>query len=188
MKVKIGISARHVHIKESDLEILFGAGYKLNEFKDLSQPGQYAAEEKVTIKTDKAKIENVRILGPVRNYTQVEISRTDAYTLGLNPPVRESGEIENSEGITIIGPKGEIVITDGVIIASRHIHMHPDDVNNFNINPKNMVSVEVGGEKGAILKNVSVKVSSSYKLELHLDTDDANAHLIKSGDEGTIIE
>lgn len=188
MNIKIGISARHVHLTKEHLEILFGNNYNLGEFKDLSQPGQYAANEQVTIKTLKNKIENVRILGPVRNYSQVEISKTDAFFLGLNPPVRESGDIKNSEAITLIGPNGTVELVEGCIIASRHIHMHPDDVEVFNINPDNTVSVLIGNEKQSILKGVSVKVSKNYRLELHLDTDDANANLLKNGDVGVIVE
>lgn len=188
MKIKIGISARHVHLTKEHLELLFGSDIELTNFKDLSQPKQYAANEKVTIKTAKNKIENVRILGPVRDYSQVEISKTDAHFLGLNPPVRESGDIVGSEPITLIGPNGSVELVEGCIIASRHIHMHPSDVEMFKIDPSKPVSVLVGTDKQSVLKGVTVKVSSSYKLELHLDTDDANACLLTNSDEAIIVE
>lgn len=187
MKVSVGVSNRHVHLKKQDLEILFGTDYELTKVGDLTQPGQFKAKEVVTIKTNKSEINNVRVLGPVRDYTQVEISKTDSYKLGINPPVRNSGEVENSEVVTLIGPKGSIE-TNGCIIATRHIHILPEQMKMYNLSGKNKVNVLIPGEKGGIISNVYLKVADKSFFELHLDTDDANAYLLKSGDIVEIIE
>lgn len=187
MKIPIGISARHAHFTKEHLKILFGENYKFENFKDLSQPGQFAATFRVTIEGPRNKIENVRILGPERNYSQVEITKTDAVTLGVNPPVRESGDVKGSASLKIIGPAGEVVLEDGCIIASRHIHMHPLDLEKNKINT-DKVGVLIGNEKKTVLKNVSIKVSDFYKLELHLDTDDANASLVNQGDLAEVVD
>ncbi len=182
MKVTVGVSNRHVHLKEEDLHILFGEDYKLEKKKDLSQPGQFASTSVVTLKTNKNVIENVRVLGPTRNYTQVEISKTDAFKLGINPPVRNSGDLNLSESITLVGPKGELNLKEGCIIATRHIHILPEQIKQYNLEGKEKVSVRISGEKGGIIENVYLKPSNNTFLEMHLDTDDANAHLIKNGD------
>ena len=187
MKVSIGVSNRHVHLTREHLNILFGEGYELVKKNDLSQPGQYASTAVVTLKTDKSEINNVRVLGPVRDYTQVEISKTDAYRLGLNPPVRNSGNLNDSEAITIVGPVGEVNITEGCIIAARHIHILPSQLKVYGLEGRDKVNVKLNGEKGGIITNVYIKVSDDAFLELHLDTDDANAHLIKNGDIGEIL-
>lgn len=187
MKVSIGVSNRHVHLTKEHLEILFGSGYELEKRNDLTQPGQYAATALVTIKTDKSEIDKVRVLGPIRNYTQVEISKTDAYKLGLNPPVRNSGDLEGSSPITIVGPNGEVNLNEGCIIAARHIHILPEQMKMYELEGKETVSVKIDGEKGGIISNVYLKVSDESFFELHLDTDDANAHLIKNGDIGEIL-
>lgn len=187
MKVSIGVSNRHVHLNREHLNILFGEGYELEKKSDLTQPGQYASNSLVTIKTDKAEINNVRVLGPIRNYTQVEISKTDAYKLGLNPPVRNSGDLKDSEPISIVGPNGSVIINEGCIIAARHIHVLPSQMKSYGLEGKEKVNVKLNGEKGGIITNVYLKVSDEAFFELHLDTDDANAHLIKNGDIGEII-
>ena len=187
MEVNIGISNRHVHLCQKDLELLFGSGYELKVDHYLSQPGEFASTDRVTIKTDKGVIPNVRILGPIRNYTQVEISKTDAVKLRLNPPVRESGDLENSETIIIEGPLGEIEVANSCIIASRHIHLTNEDVSKYGLEGIDKVSVKLLGEKGGILNNVSLKVNDNYAFEMHLDTDDANAHLLNQGDKGIIL-
>lgn len=188
MEVTIGVSNRHVHLNKKDLELLFGENFELEMKNKLNQPGQYASTSTLTIKTEKDKIENVRVLGPVRNYTQVEISKTDAFKLGLNPPVRDSGDLKGSSPIELIGPKGSIKIEEGCIIATRHIHITPQQVIDFGLENIKTVSVELPGEKGGIINNVSLKISEQSYFEMHLDTDDANAHLIKSGDIGRIIK
>ena len=188
MNVTIGVSNRHVHLKQEHLEILFGKDFNLEIKNELTQQGQFASTSTLTIKTEKSEIENVRVLGPVREYTQVEISKTDAFKLGLNPPVRDSGDLKESEKIELIGPKGSIKLEEGCIIATRHIHITPQQVIDFGLENLKTVSVEILGEKGGIINNVSLKVAPNSYFELHLDTDDANAHLIKSGDIGRIIK
>lgn len=181
MDIKVGVSNRHVHLNKNDLEKLFGENYELKKLKDLTQPNQYACEEEVTIKTEKNIINNVRVLGPTRNYTQVEISKTDAYFLGLNPPVRDSGDLEGSSEITIVGPVGEIKVL-GCIIANRHIHLTKEDIKKYNLDETKLYDVIIEGEKGGIISNVKLKVDDNYLFELHIDTDDANAHFVKNGD------
>ncbi len=182
MKIKVGVSNRHVHLKQSDLDILFGKNLTIK--KMITQPGQFACNETVTIKTNKSEINNVRVLGPTRNYTQIEISKTDAYKLGLNPPVRTSGDLDGSEVVTIIGPKGSIE-TNGCIIADRHIHVTYEDKEKYNLPDK--ILIKVGGIKPGIIET-NVKVSKEAYFELHLDTDDANAFLLKTGDEVEILD
>lgn len=187
MKISIGVSNRHVHLKEEHLKILFGSDFELEKKNDLKQPGQYASNSVVTIRTEKSEISNVRVLGPIRPYTQVEISKTDAYKLGVNPPIRDSGDLKGSSPITIIGPKGIVDLEEGCIIPTRHIHILPSQVSMYGLEGKDVVSVKIDGEKGGILTNVHLKVSEESYFELHLDTDDANAHLIKNGDIGEIL-
>ena len=182
MKVSVGVSNRHVHLKEEDLYVLFGDNYKLEKIKDIKQPGQFASSATVTILTEKDSIENVRVMGPVRNYTQVEISKTDAYKLGINPPIRESGDILGSAPISIIGPCGRVDLFEGCIIATRHIHITPKQVELYGLQDVETVDILLPGVKGGILHNVSFRVSDDSYFELHLDTDDANAHLVSSGD------
>lgn len=188
MQVPIGISNRHVHLNDHDLKILFGETYELEKAKDLKQPGQYASTSKVTIKTEKGEITGVRVLGPVRSYTQIEVSLTDAYKLGLKPPVRDSGDLIGSEPITIVGPVGELTLENGCIIATRHIHITPEQMIEFGFEGKTEVSVRIDGIKGGILNHVQLKVNPASYFELHLDTDDANAHLLGSGAIGEIID
>ena len=187
MKVKVGISNHHVHLTNETLEVLFGKGYKLEIQKELSQKGQFASTSLVTIKGPKGGIPNVRVLGPTRNYNQVEISKTDCFKLGVNPPVRNSGDLIGSSPITIIGPCGQITLNEGCIIATRHIHISFDDLKKLNLTNDSKVKVKIDGEKGAILDNVYLKAGDESSLELHLDTDDANANLIKQGDEVEVV-
>ena len=186
MEVILGISNRHVHLTEEDYKVLFG-DEPLGVVKELVQPGQFSSDKKVSIKTEKRTIDNVRLLGPLRSYTQVEISKTDAYKLGLNPPVRNSGDLMDSEEITIVGPKGEIT-TNGCIIATRHIHLSEEQMKYYKLEGKEIVNVLLPGEKGGIITNVYLKTAPNSFFELHLDTDDANAHMIKSGDIVEILE
>lgn len=186
MKVNIGVSARHVHVTKADLNKLFGDGFELTKKVDLSQPGQYACNEQVTLKGPKGVIERVRILGPEREATQVEISKTDSFALGIKPPVRNSGDLDGAAEITIVGPHGEVT-KPAAIIAARHVHATPLEAKKYGFEDKEMVSLLVKGEKGGILENVSVRISDKFFLEVHLDTDDANAFLIKNGDEAELI-
>lgn len=187
-KVPVGISARHIHISQEDLITLFGEGAALHPKKDLSQPGQFAAEEKLDLQGPNGTITNVRILGPVRPHTQVEISTTDARKLGLDVPVRESGDIDNTPGITLIGPKGRLEIQEGLIIAARHIHLSPDDARRFGIEDHQEVMIRTEGERGVIFDHVIARVSPSYKLDFHIDTDEANAAGLHNGEEVEIVE
>ncbi|HDX9588907.1 TPA: phosphate propanoyltransferase [Bacillus pseudomycoides] len=185
--IPIGVSNRHIHVTKEDLEKLFGEGYELTVAKDLSQPGEFAAEETVTIKTEKSEIVKVRILGPVRKFTQVEISKTDARHLGINAPLRSSGNIDGTPGITLIGPNGEIQIDKGVIVAERHIHMTPQDATQFQVSEGQYVSVKVKGDRGLIFNQVLIRVKDTYALDMHIDTDEANSANIKTGDFGKLI-
>lgn len=188
MKVTIGVSNRHVHLTRETTDILFGPNYEFTKLRDVNQPGQFAANEKVTIKTPKAMIENVRILGPIRPYNQVEISKTDAIKLGLNPPIRDSGDLKGSSPITIIGPKGTIDLEEGCIIATRHIHITPLEAQDKGLMDTKEVKVKVDGEKGGILDHVHVKIAEKSYYEMHIDTDDANANLLVNGSEVEIIK
>lgn len=185
--VPVGISARHVHVSKEAFELLFGKGKSLTKFKPLSQPGQFAANETVEIIGAKGSIKKVRILGPERKDCQVEISASDARTLGIKAPVRASGDIDGTPGIKIKGPCGEIGISNGVIIAERHVHMNNDDANWFGVKNNDSVMVSVPGSKGGIMGNVTVRVSDSYALDMHIDTDDANAFSLKQGQKVTLI-
>lgn len=186
MKVNIGVSARHVHLSLEDLQILFGKEYKLTQKVPLSQPGQYACNEQVILKGPKGSIERVRVLGPVRKDTQVEISRTDSFALGIKPPVRNSGDLKGAAEITIIGPSGEIT-KNAAIIAARHIHATKEEAKKYGFEGKEFVSIDIKGEKGGTLENVYVRINDNFSLEVHLDTDDANAFLINNNDQAELI-
>lgn len=174
--IPVGVSNRHIHLTKEDMETLFGAGYELTHLKDLSQPGQYACKETLTIVGPSLRpIENVRVLGPLRKASQVEISRTDSFTLKVKPPVRESGSLAGSAPITIIGPKGVVSLKEGCIIANRHIHMSPEDGAKYGVNDGDYVTVDAVGERRTRFYDVQIRVSDKFRLEMHLDTDDANA-------------
>lgn len=179
--VKVGVSGRHVHLSKEDLEVLFGVNYKLKVKKNL-MAADFAAEETVTIVGDKLRaIEKVRVLGPTRQITQVEISSTDAVLLGIKAPIRISGDIKDSSPITIIGPKGVVRKQEGCIIAKRHIHMNFNHKKMLGI-LDNSIAVRISGERAGTLENVEIRVNKDYDLEMHIDTDEANALNIKSGD------
>ncbi|MBK9329653.1 MAG: acetate/propionate family kinase [Sphingobacteriales bacterium] len=187
-KIPIAISARHVHLTRETLDKLYGKDYELTVYKSLSQPGQFAANEMVTLVGPKNRIENVRILGPLRTKDQVEISKTDEFFLGIDAPVRDSGNVAGSPGITLIGEAGTAAIKEGVIVALRHIHMHPEDAQRFGVNDRDMVSVDVEDEDRPLtFKNVLIRVSDKFKLEMHIDTDEGNAAEIQSGEEGVLM-
>jgi len=178
IKIPVGVSNRHVHLTKETVEKLFGKGYDLSKRRDLSQTGQFACEEVVSIKNNNKTIDNVRVLGPIRNYNQVEISKTDALYLELDPPIRNSGDLENTETITIIGPKGEIKCENSCIIATRHIHINSNDYPNLFDN--DIVKIKTKDNK--IMDNVYVKKDPYFVLELHIDKDDAKEFNLENGD------
>lgn len=185
MLVNIGVSNRHVHLTEEDFIILFGDTSCLEKKSDLVQTGEFACNNLVTLKTEKSVLEKVRMIGPFRKYTQVEVSVTDSYKLGITCPIRDSGDLEGASEIEIIGPKGSIV-RKSAIIANRHIHVPLN--NEYGLSDGDVVRVKVSGEKGGIMDNVRVKSKDGYVLEFHIDTDDANAHLLKTGDTAIILK
>ncbi|AOT72716.1 phosphate propanoyltransferase [Geosporobacter ferrireducens] len=186
--IPIGVSNRHIHLSKEDLNTLFGQGYQLTKLKDLKQPGQYAAVETVKVVGKKGSFDNVRILGPVRDLTQLEISFSDGYILGLEPPVRESGKIGGTPSIKIIGPKGEVQKDQGVIAALRHIHVPKDYAIKHDLKDKNFVNVVTEGLRKIVFYNVLVRVSDQYALEMHVDTDEANAGGLKTGNRVKILK
>ncbi|MFT9846938.1 phosphate propanoyltransferase [Aneurinibacillus sp. REN35] len=180
--VPVGVSNRHIHLSQKDVEALFGAGYELTPMKALSQPGEFAAEETVTVIGPKHEIHHVRILGPIRARTQVEISRSDSFVLGVKAPIRMSGDLAGTPGITLAGPAGEVKLEEGVIVAQRHIHMTPQDAERFGVKDKDVVQVKTMGERPLIFDKVMVRVHASYGLDFHVDTDEANAAGLQTGD------
>lgn len=186
--VPIGVSARHIHLTQEHVEALFGEGYQLTKKKEL-MGGQFASNEQVTIVGLKLRaIENVRILGPVRSKSQVEISATDAIKLGVKAPIRESGNIKGSAPIAIVGPKGVIYLEEGCIIAKRHIHMAPKDAMAAGVTDGQTVSVKADNERGTVFNHVQIRVDDSFTLEMHIDTDEANAAKIATGQTVTIMK
>ncbi len=189
LTIPVAVSARHVHVTQETLELLFGPGATLTPHKPLSQPNQFAAKERVTLVGPKRRIEKVRILGPTRSKNQIEISTTDEFALGLDAPVRASGHVEGTPGITVEGPAGSITLTEGVICAWRHIHMRPEDAVRFGVEDKDVVDVAINSTKrDLIFGDVLVRVSPKYALEMHIDTDEANAAGISRGTEAVLVE
>lgn len=188
-KILVEVSARHLHVTQHDLEVLFGAGHALTPKKDLSQPGQFACAERVDIVGPKKTIAGVSILGPVRDATQVELSLTDARTIGVNAPIRESGDIAGSIGCKLVGPCGEVDISEGVIVAKRHIHATPEDAARMGISDKEIVSIKVTTPtRSTVFGDVVVRVSAKFALAAHFDTDEANAAAISGEVFGDIIK
>lgn len=183
-KVKVGISNRHVHLTEEVYSRLFD--HPLTKKRDLTQIGDFAANEVVTLKAEKGTIEHVRIIGPFRSYNQVEISKSDARKLGINPPVRKSGDLKSSETITIVGEKGEITLDNVCIVAERHIHLNPDLAREWQVEDGELVQVSIKGDKSCIL-DAHIKVSENGVLAFHIDTDDANAAMLNQDDEVEVI-
>lgn len=173
--IPVGVSNRHVHLSQHDLEQLFGQGYELEKMKELSQSGQYACKETVTICGPKGVLEKVRVLGPVRNETQVEILAGDCFKLGVKAPIKLSGDLDGTPGITLVGAKGSVQIKKGVIVAQRHIHMTPSDAEKFGVRDGQCVDLEVSGVRGGVLKNTMIRVTQQSGLECHVDTEEANA-------------
>ena len=188
MKVLVETSARHVHLSQEHLEILFGKGHELTVKKMLSQPGQFACEEKVDIVGPKKTLKGIRVLGPARKETQVELAMTDARSIGITAPVRESGKLEGTPGCKIVGPCGEIEIDHGVIVALRHVHLNDEQAAEAGVKDGDMVSIRIEGERGLVFDNVLVRAGSKHEREVHLDTDEGNAAGCKADTVCTIIK
>jgi putative phosphotransacetylase len=195
LTIPIGVSSRHFHMSQADLEILFGTGYQLTKLRDISQKGQFASNETLTAVGPKGKIEKIRIVGPTRGKTQLEISRSDAVLLGIDPPVRYSGDLTNSASVSLIGTKGELHLKEGVIIAQRHIHMSPADAKNFGVKDRDRVVVAPvakmlppnSEDRTIIFDNVLIRVHESFVLDFHIDHDEANAAGLKTGDHVRVL-
>lgn len=188
MKLPIALSNRHLHLSQKDVDVLFGKDYELTITKPLSQPGQFACDEKVDIVGPKSMLKGVRVLGPVRNETQIELSVADARAIGIPAILKESGDLAETPGVKLIGPAGEIELQKGAIIAARHIHMHTDDAAKFNVVDKEIVNVETFGDRSIVFKNVMVRVNPAYALEMHVDVEEGNAASIKNGDLVELIK
>lgn len=187
-KIPVGVSNRHIHLSAEDKETLFGAGYQLTPIKDLTQPGQFACKEYILVAGSKGSIEKVRILGPERKETQVEILAGDCFKLGINAPLRDSGKLEDSPGVTLIGPKGSVILKRGVIIAKRHIHMTLGDANRLGVRDGESVTVSVSGIRGGSLSEVLIRAQENARLDFHLDTEEANALGVTGDSLVTIVK
>lgn len=184
----IEASARHVHLDQETVEVLFGDGHELTPVKPLSQPGQFVSKERVTVLGPNGQLENVAVLGPVRKQSQVEVSLTDARTLGISAPIRESGDLDQTPGITLISRGGRTNLDSGVIVAQRHIHMTPEDAHLFDVANGDIVSVKTPGSRGLIFENVVIRVSKKFATRMHVDFDEANACNLGKGMRGTIYK
>lgn len=185
--VPVGVSGRHIHLSQGDLERLFGTGHQLTPVKDLSQPGQFAAKECVTLAGPKGVIQKVRVLGPVRPQTQVEILAGDTFKLGVPQAIRLSGHLEGTPGVTVVGPEGSVVLDEGVIVAARHIHMNPAQAAERGFHDGQVVSLKIDGERGGLLDNVIVRVTEGGNLDCHIDTEEANAFHVKCGSTVRVV-
>ena len=186
--ISVGISNRHIHLCQEDVEALFGSGYQLTMKKWLKQPGQYATAETVTIVGPKGSLANVRVLGPTREKSQLEISKTDSFALGVKAPINESGDLTHAGAVCVLGPKGMVTLKQNVIVAKRHIHMSPMDAAKFNVVNKQLVAIKTSGEREMIFMDTVIRVDDNFRLECHLDTDEANAASLKNGSKVTIID
>lgn len=180
-RVPVNASNRHVHLSREHVDLLFGPGFSFRKLKDLSQPGQFACDESVLVAGPKGALEKVRILGPVRGKTQIEILASDQFTLGVTAPVRQSGDLSGSAAATIVGPLGSVRLEEGVIIAQRHIHLDPESAGRMKLKDKERVSVAVDGPRPLVFRDVLVRVHAEYACDMHIDLDEANACLIKNG-------
>lgn len=187
LEITVGVSNRHIHVSVEDLYTLFGTDAELHKTKDLGQPGEFACEETLTVIGPRGVIEQVRIIGPVRSDTQVEVSMTDAFRLGYKPPVRDSGNLNNTPGVTIAGPKGVVALSNGLILAQRHVHMPTPESERLGLKNHDAVRVHCLGIRGIVFENVLIRVHDNFALEYHVDTDEANAALLKNGDKVKIL-
>lgn len=182
MKLPIALSNRHLHLSREHLDALFGKGHELVKTKDLSQPGQYACEEKVDVIGPRGSLKGLRVLGPVRNKTQIEVSLADARALGVVAPIRDSGDLDGSPGAKLVGPAGEVEIKEGVIVAARHIHMSLEEAEQFGVKNGDVVDVQTFGQRGLLFNNVVIRSSAQYSLEMHVDLEEGNAAGVANGD------
>jgi len=187
MQALIEISARHVHLSKEDFKKLFEKDHELKELKKLSQIGEFASLDTVVVSTDKGSLEKVRVVGPLREKTQVEISKTEARLLGINPPLRVSGDVKGSARVTLVGAEGEVELTEGVILAQRHLHLSPAEASQANLKNNDIVSVKIAGGRGVTFHEVAVRVKDNYRQRVHIDTDEANAAGLVGGESGEII-
>lgn len=187
LMIPVGVSNRHLHLSSYDIQLLFGENYELTPLRQLSQEGQFAAKEQVTLLGPKGLIKDVRVLGPARGETQVEISITDGFQLGIHPQVRLSGSIEDTPGLTLIGPKGCVSLQKGVIVAQRHVHMSPENASEFGVNQGETLLLQTPGERSVIFTDVVVRVDPNFQLDFHLDLDEGNAAGLKTGDQVKVI-
>lgn len=186
--VPAGISNKHLHVSEADFKALFGADAEMSRFKDLSQPGQFATDEKVDIVGPNGTLKGVRILGPYRKQTQVELSRTDCFAIGVKIDLRESGKLAGTPGCKLVGPAGEVVLEEGVMVAKRHIHLSTAQAEEAGVKDGDIVSVKFGGDRALIFDEVLVRAGDTHERDMHLDTDEANAASLSNGQEGEIIK
>lgn len=184
----IEASARHVHLDQQTVELLFGEGHKLTPVRPLSQPGQFVSQERVSVMGPNGKLENVAVLGPVRKQSQVEISLTDSRVLGVNAPIKESGDLDKTPGITLMSKGGRVMLDSGVIVAQRHIHMTPGDANLFGVQNSEIVNVKTPGPRGLVFENVVIRVSDKFATRMHVDFDEANACGLEKGMRGTLYK
>ena len=182
LEITVGVSNRHIHLSAEDLQTLFGVETELHKTKDLGQPGEFACQETLTVIGPRGVIEQVRVIGPVRSDTQVEVSMTDAFRLGYKPPVRDSGNLINTPGVTIAGPKGVVPLSNGLILAQRHIHMPTSEAKRLGFKDHDVVRVHFPGVRGIVFENVLIRAKDNYAVEYHVDTDEGNAGLLKNGD------
>lgn len=188
MKLPIALSNRHIHLSQEHIEVLFGAGYELTKTKDLSQPGQFACEEKVDVIGGKGTLKGLRVLGPARSKTQIEVSLADARALGVTAPIRDSGDLSGSPGAKLVGPAGEVEITEGVIVAGRHIHMNLEEADQFNVKDGELVDVQTFGPRALVFNNVLIRANKNYSLEMHVDVEEGNAAGVANGDLVELIK
>jgi propanediol utilization protein len=187
-EIPVGISNRHIHLSQADLDTLFGPGYQLTPMKDLSQPGQFACKEMVTIVGPKGAIEKVRILGPVRKATQIEVLAADGFKLGVKGELRMSGDLAGTSGATVVGPKGSVQLREGLIVAQRHIHMTLADAARLGVKDGDIVDVKISGPRGGVLSNVAIRANDTSALDFHIDTEEANALGLTNNSTVTIVK
>ncbi len=187
MEIIVGISNRHAHLTQEQVEVLFGKGYELTFFKNIRQQDDFVSNEKIQVVGPKGSLKDVRIVGPVRKKAQIEMTLTNARTIGVEGVLRISEDVKGTQGVKLIGPSGEYVLSEGVIVAKRHIHLNPKEAGLFNLNEGDQVSVQTEGDRSLTFHNVVIRIDPLYSAELHLDTDEANAAGVKHGDRATLI-